>query len=140
MSLFEKCKLQLGGTKSTLTQSTSGKSTYYDFNFQGRQGRLQQVDDDQVRITIKLPDNYLTTNNFSYIVGQTGNLKPTKQGMSKGIILELGRYSYTDMKDLFNEVDKTVKIAPTVRYLGQDASAKSGRKVGEQPPIAVSRR
>ena len=120
MSLFETCKRQLGGNESASTQSSSGESTYYDFNFQGRQGRLQRVDDDQVRITIKLPDNYLTTNNFSYIVGQTGNLKPTKQGMSKGIILELGRYSYADMKDLFNAVDKTVKIAPTVRYLGQE--------------------
>lgn len=112
MSLFEKCKLQLGGTESVLTQSSSGRKNYYDFNFQGRQGRLQRVDDDQVRITIKLPDNYLTTNNFSYIVGQTGNLKPAKQGMSKGIILELGRYSHADMTDLFDQVDKTVKIAP----------------------------
>ena len=57
MSLFEKCKRQLGGNESASTQSSLGESTYYDFNFQGRQGRLQRVDDDQVRITIKLPDN-----------------------------------------------------------------------------------
>ena len=115
MNLFEKCKYSLGGG-----ESSSGRKNYYDFNFQGRQGRLQRVDDDQVRITIKLPDNYLTTEHFSYRVGQTGKLQPTKQGMSKGIILELGRYSYDNMKDLFNEVDQTVKIAPIARYLGQE--------------------
>ena len=120
MSLFEKCKRQLGGGESELTQSSSGRKNYYDFNFQGRQGRLQRVDDDQVRITIKLPDNYLTTDRFSYIVGQTGALKPKTRGMSKGVILELGRYSHVDMPDLFNQVDKTVKIAPIVRYLGQE--------------------
>ena len=70
MSLFEKCKYSLGGEESELTQSSSGRKNYYDFNFQGRQGRLQRVDDDQVRITIKLPDNYLTTEHFSYRVGQ----------------------------------------------------------------------
>ena len=56
MSLFEKCKLQLGGTESALTQSSSGKSTYYDFNFQGRQGRLQQL----MMTKYVLPSNYLT--------------------------------------------------------------------------------
>lgn len=53
-------------------------------------------------------------------MGQNGDLKPKTQGMSKGVILELGRYSHADMTDLFNQVDKTVKIAPTVRYLGQE--------------------
>ena len=120
MSLFEKCKYRLGVSESDLTQSSSGESTYYDFNFQGRQGRLQRVGHEQVRITIKLPDNYLTTDHFSYIVGQNGDLKPKTQGMSKGVILELGRYSHADMSDLFNQVNKTVKIAPTVHYLGQE--------------------
>ena len=115
MSLFEKCKYSLGGG-----ENSSGKSTYYDFNFQGRQGRLQRVNDDQVRITIKLPDNYMTTEHFSYRVGRDGKLQPIKQGMSKGVILELGDYSHTNMTDVFNQVDKTVKIAPTVRYLGQE--------------------
>lgn len=114
MSLFEKCKYSLGG------ENSSGKSTYYDFNFQGRQGRLQKVGDDQVRITIKLPDNYLTTDYFSYGVGPDGGLQPENQGMSKGIIVELGRYGHVNMTDLFNQVDKTVKIAPIVRYLGQE--------------------
>lgn len=120
MSLFEKCKRQLGGNESASTQSSLGESTYYDFNFQGRQGRLQRVDDDQVRLTIKLPDNYLTTDHFSYRVGRDGKLQPIKQGMSKGVILELGDYSHTNMTDVFNQVDKTVEIAPTVRYLGQE--------------------
>lgn len=34
--------------------------------------------------------------------------------------MELGDYSHTNMTDVFNQVDKTVKIAPTVRYLGQE--------------------
>ena len=120
MNLFEKCKYSLGGEESELTQSSSGRKNYYDFNFQGRQGRLQRVDDDQVRITIKLPENYMTTEHFSYRVGRDGKLQPIKQGMSKGVILELGDYSHTNMTDVFNQVDKTVKIAPTVRYLGQE--------------------
>ena len=115
MNLFEKCKYSLGGG-----ENSSGKRTYYDFNFQGRQGRLQQSDFDQVRITIKLPENYMTTEHFSYRVGRDGKLQPIKQGMSKGVILELGDYSHTNMTDVFNQVDKTVKIAPIVRYLGQE--------------------
>lgn len=115
MDLFEKCKYSLGGG-----ENSSGKRTYYDFNFQGRQGRLQQADFDQVRITIKLPENYMTTEHFSYRVGRDGKLQPIKQGMGKGVILELGDYSHTNMTDVFNQVDKTVKIAPTVRYLGQE--------------------
>lgn len=135
MSLFEKCKYRLGVSESDLTQSSSGESTYYDFHFQGRQGRLQRVGHEQVRITIKLPDNYLTTDHFSYIVGQNGDLKPKTQGMSKGVILELGRYSHADMTDLFDQVDKTVKIAPTVRYLGQEG-VMAQNELGEPQFVA----
>lgn len=35
MNLFEKCKYSLGGEESELTQSSSERKNYYDFNFQG---------------------------------------------------------------------------------------------------------